>query len=166
MDILNVAIGGIVLVCCLLPFVLTDRKRNANKRKMIQALNHLALQNNAIITQSDYAGKFVIGLDEHTNNVFFLKVNPNGNVVQSVDLADVKTCRVNTISRTVKENKSTQRITEKLELVFIPIQPDGKTCQMEIYNEEESLQLTGELQLVEKWAKLVNDKLKTGIKVK
>jgi hypothetical protein len=160
MDIINVAVGGVIIASCVLPFVVMGQKGKKNEKKMLQSLRSIAAQNNAQITNYDFAGKFIIGLDEHSNNLFYLKKNQEKEWIQQVYLKDIKTCKVVNLSRTIKANKSTERVIERLELNFIPILQEDKNVVLEFYNEEESMQLTGELQLVEKWEKLINEQIK------
>jgi len=53
-------------------------------------------------------------------------------------------------------------VVDKLELSFYPVEKGKPEISIEFYNDEyDSLTLSGELQLAEKWEKLLNEQLKT-----
>jgi hypothetical protein len=52
-------------------------------------------------------------------------------------------------------------VTDKLELCFYPYEKEKPEGSLDIYNSEfDRLTLTGELQFVEKWEKMMNERIK------
>lgn len=58
------------------------------------------------------------------------------------------------LTRLTKRSK-----TGKLELSFLPIANDKPEIKLEFFHIDVSVQLYGELQSIEKWSKIINDRL-------
>jgi len=155
MDLGTTLIGGIILIICLLPFILMGISRRKREKQLLQTLVDYAKQNGGNITQHETVGDFIIGMDEKTNTVFFYKKNKNGETTQHLHLADYKKCSVVSTTRDFNNSK----VIDTVELSFIPIEKSKPIEELLLFNTKENLQLSGELQLAEKWAKLVNSKI-------
>ncbi len=106
----------------------------------------------------------IIGADQDFRQLFFSKKVGEQELDQQILLAEVKNCQINQTSRTLSSPEGDQKITEKLELVFSFKNKDKADAVLVFYDAgTDSLTLAGELQLIQKWNKLVNDTLKTMI---
>ncbi len=155
MDLGTTLIGAIILIICLLPFILMGISRRKREKQLLQTLVDYAKQNGGNITQHETTGDFIIGMDEKTNAVFFYKKNKNAETTQHLHLADYKKCSVVSTTRDFNNSK----VIDTVELSFIPIEKSKPIEELLLFNTKENLQLSGELQLAEKWAKLVNSKI-------
>lgn len=160
MDSNSLIIGLILLAMSVLPIYFFNLSRKRKQQKVLQSLNNIAGVHNCRISAYDICGDLVIGWDETNKFVFYLR---KANEITSelyVDLATVKGCKVINTARTIKHKDGNQKVTEKVELSFTPLNA-GNEVKWEFYNEEVNTQLNTELQLAEKWSKLINNQLKS-----
>ncbi len=160
MDSGTLIIGAIVIAICILPFILIGNSIKKRKNKLLHSLSGLAAQKESKITQYDLGSDLVIGLDENTDFLFFFKRLKEKEISEQVYLKDMQNCRFINTSRTVRNKNESYQVTDKLELCISPKAKNRPDIILEFYNSDENLQLGGELQLAEKWAKIVNDKIK------
>ncbi|MGS0526854.1 hypothetical protein ACU8V7_18610 [Zobellia nedashkovskayae] len=157
LDLGTTLIGAISAVICVTPFVLVTRSVKKKEKEMLRSLNDFADQDNCKIHEHEYMGDFIIGMDTNKNVVFFYKEEKNEVEKLSVDLKDVKSCKASKIGKSVRNNGKVEQTIERIELVFITKAPTGRDVVFELFNSQNNLQLNGELQTAEKWAKMVND---------
>jgi hypothetical protein len=161
MDTGSVIVGAIIIAICIIPFVIMYYKRVIKENKMLQSLREVAQkQHNCKISQHEFCGDFVLGIDEDRDFVFFFKKKKEETISQCVDLADVRACQAIIKTGTVKTNKESVVITERVELGFMPANKSKTETRFELYGEETNMQLSEELQFVEKWSKQINERLK------
>ncbi|SHE47392.1 hypothetical protein SAMN05444274_101451 [Mariniphaga anaerophila] len=157
----TIIITIIFLAIVSLPFVISGNKRKKQKKNLLGKLSELAKKENCTITQHEFCGDFVIGLDNQNNYLFFYKKVENKEVQQSANLTDFSSCRVLKAIKTMGEKKEQYHVINKLELCFYPLAKSQPDVLIEFYNTDyDRLTLTGEIQLAEKWEKLLNEKMK------
>ena len=159
MDSGTIIIGAISIAICILPFVVLRSNRKKIEKKRLQSLEDIAAQHNCTITQHEFCGEFVIGLDEANNFVFFFRKTKDNEIARYINLAGIQKCKVINTSRNYSNQGGEYKAVDRLELSFVPVAKNEPDLLLEIYNAEESMQLVGELQLVEKWAKRINDQV-------
>ncbi len=101
-----------------------------------------------------------IGLDESANTLFFFRRSKDKETLQYISLSEVQYCKVINTNK-ILNNEGGSKVIERLELslYFMGNKPP---ILLEFYNmNSDSLILSGELQLIEKWAKIVNSRLKS-----
>jgi hypothetical protein len=151
----------VFIAIVVLPFILTSLSKNRKKNKMLQKLSELASGSNSVVSEHEFCSDFVLGLDNQSNHVFFYKKNDNREVAQYLDLSGYKRCKAVTYSHTISEDKNQYHVINKLELCFYPYEKEKPEVLLDVYNNEfDRLTLTGELQFVEKWEKMMNDRIK------
>jgi len=150
---------AIIIAICIVPFILMSRNSKKRERKTLQSIINIANQQDCTITKHEICGDFIIGIDETKNFVFFFK-QLNIVVEQFINLADIQNCKVKNTTSTVTNKHGNYNVIDKLELSFIPFDKKKKEITMEFFNADNSIQLVGELQSVEKWSNLINDCLK------
>jgi hypothetical protein len=144
-----------------LPFVLTSLSKKRKKKQMLQKISEMAAGKNCELSEYDFCSDLVLGFGNHSNHVFLYKKNDNREVAQQLALSDYKRCKLVTYGHSIGENKSQYHVTDKLELHFYPYEKDKEEVSLDIYNDEfDRLTLTGELQFVEKWEKIINERIK------
>lgn len=159
MELKFVIIGAILLAICILPILLIIRSRKKAERQMMQSLTGIANQNNCKVSQYELCGDIAIGIDEIKNFVFFYNKTNGKASAQAVDLANYQSCKVMKTGRTIKSNNGNYTEIEKLELSFVPISKDKNAIILKFFNVDDSFQLNGELQAIERWSNLINKKL-------
>ena len=156
MDTSTIIIGAILLAICILPFVLISRNRKKKEQELLKSLTNLANEHQSKISQFEVCGDQMIGIDEDTKSIFFIKQTDKETVVKHVSLSNVQHCEL--VKTTV--NSSGDTIIDRLELKFVPIDPHQPQYIIEFYNLSERFQLNGELQMIEKWFKIIEDLIK------
>lgn len=160
MDIQSIIIGIIVIGLCFLPYVYFTKKNKKKDAQFFKVLSDKAKQLNCSLTQHEASGNIVLGLDDANLLLFFLKKLRGGDErLQHVDLTEVKAVRINNISRTVGEKDSKKKVIDKLQLVFSNYDYSKRDVTFEFYNSDETLVMNGELQLIERWLQIVNEKI-------
>lgn len=160
MDLNSAITGAIAILICFLPFVMITRSRKKKEKLFLKSLSDFAIQNNCQIDQREVFNSFAIGMDEAQNFVLFYSKTKDREIAQFVDLGKIQSCKVSNTNRTYKNKEGDHKVIDKLELNFIPTARNQPAVTMEFFNPEVSLQLSGELQSIEKWSKLINDRLK------
>jgi hypothetical protein len=91
---------------------------------------------------------------------FHLQTKKEEAISQFVDLVEIQTCQVVKKTRNVKNDIVGLGFIERVELSFTPTKKNKGETKFELYDEEINMQLSGELQFVDKWTKHINDRLK------
>lgn len=161
MDLGTAIITAILVALTVVPIAIMRRNRLKKESGMKQALRQLASRQNGEISQHEFCGDYVIGIDTKNKYIFFYKKNKENELAQFVDLAEVQSCRVEKITRSVKKGNGDGNIeyTDRLELHFLPKAANNAITKLELYSEQINRQLTGELQMANDWSKRINDLL-------
>ncbi len=153
-------VGLVIIALVILPFVLMHYNKKNKMNKLLRKLNDFAKQQGSTISQHEFCSDFVMGLDEHTNYVFFVKEKKDESISKFVNLADIQRCKIDKIMRTTRIDKNNYSVIERLELSFVPTVKTMDEQKFEIYDETLNKQLSGEIQFAENWAKQINSRLK------
>ncbi|MCO6499870.1 MAG: hypothetical protein J5I47_05760 [Vicingus serpentipes] len=157
-DVGTAIIGGVILIICFLPFLLTYKNKRKRDTQILQALNNLILQYKAEVHNYEIKSNFAIGIDDVRGFVFFSRKLKNDLIEEKcIDLIKFKMCKVNKI-------KSQGNQIDRLVLSFIPINKNESEAELEFFNSDINFQLDGELQLIERWSVFINNQLKTIIR--
>ncbi|MFV0591234.1 MAG: hypothetical protein ACK5M7_07610 [Draconibacterium sp.] len=160
MDSETTIIGLVLIAIVVIPLYMLSRKRARKGQGMLKLMTQTANEHNCKITEYEQCGNYTVGMDKTNGYVFFVKdLNDNADV-QYMNLAQVKSCKMDNKSRIVTYNKQSSKIIERLCLNFLPKGKDKPAVVWEFYNAEENSQLNGELQSAEKWQNLINSCLK------
>lgn len=159
MELGSAITGAILIIICALPFISIRRNRMKKEKSILQSLTRVAAQNNCQIDHQDLCGNFAIGIDETKNSVFFYRQAKVNEVEQYVNLDEVQSCKIINTNRTFMSSGKKQEVIDKLELSFIPTTNSKPVANMEFFNIDMNIQLFGELELIKKWSKLINDRL-------
>jgi hypothetical protein len=152
-------IGMIFLLFCIIIFVILSRSNRKREKQLLQSLKRLAAQNNCKIMQYDIWNNAAIGIDNTANIVFAIRHTNNNAVSFQANLAEVQKCSVVNTRSTGSNKKDSFREIEKLELAFTCWDKHKTGTVFDFYNAAcDTPTLNGELQLVEKWCKIANDK--------
>lgn len=161
MDWGTAIVGLIIILICMTPFVIMHYNRVKKEGKMLHSLKENAKQLNCNISQHEFCGDFVLGIDESRNFVFFFKQKKEEAISQFVDLAEIQICQVVKKTRNIKNDIGSLGFIERVELSFIPTNKNKTETRFELYNDEINMQLSGELQFVDKWTEQINACLKS-----
>jgi len=160
MDLGTFIIAAVLVAVCVVPFMIMGRNKKKRDKQLVQLLFDTASKENCKITQSEFLNDIAIGLDEIANKLFFFKKIDTIEIGQHVSLSEIKNCGLLNSNRPSNNKKDKDVIIEKIGLSFTPIDKNKASIVFEFFNSEETMLLSGELQLAQKWAKIVNEKLK------
>lgn len=157
MEVGNIVIGAILVTVVVVPFILSGRNSKKIKKQMLLSLRAIANKHSGNISIHEFCGDFVIGMDEVKNFVFFYKKREGGDLEFYIDLSEIKSCRVHILRR--ESNNGANKVIDKVDLSFTPHDKAKKVIDLEFYSTDVSSVLAGELQAIEKWSKLIADRL-------
>jgi hypothetical protein len=160
MDFGTAIIGAVMLALCVL-FVLFIRN-NSQKRKLVltQALTELATANRATVTRQELSGNTLLGLDENANKLLFVKKGRIGLTSLTVDMRDIRDCKLVKVNKTVPNQGGNYTMLEKLSLQFVPTDSKSADIHLMFYDEAEDQSLSNELEFMEKWVAIIHAQLK------
>jgi ABC-type glycerol-3-phosphate transport system permease component len=151
-------VGIIVILICSIPFVLMSINSKKKRKELLKYLLTSAATSNCKITKHDLWNSSSIGIDEEKQVVFFTMVVDFLNTAEQIALSEIQQCRVLHKSRTINNENGNFEFTDKLDLAFKYRDKSKADLLFTFYNADfDSLSLSGELQLVEKWCKISND---------
>ena len=160
MDIGTSIIGIILILTCIIPFVIMNINSRKREKKLLHELFTFAERNNCKISQHELWNNSLIGIDETANVIFFTKKLKDNEISQQINLTEIQKCRVVNSSRTVNNKDGNFKVVDKLELAFTFHDKNKVEIIIAFYNADyDSLTLSGELLLAEKWCKIINDKI-------
>ena len=158
MDSGTLIIAILFILVCSIPFVIMGSKKR--EKQFLRMLLEMAGKNNGKLSTYDFLTHAAIGIDDRANMIFFVKKVYNMETHQLVTLHKIQKCCVITATRNGSNEDGIFKIIDKLELVFEHRDKRKADTILEFYNADySSPTLTGELQLVEKWCKMLNDKI-------
>jgi len=153
-------VGLIIIALCIVPFVLIALNKRRKENHLIESLNKLAAEAGLKISQYELWNENIIGLDESEAVVLALITTKSTTETHTIHLNQMSKCRQANISRTANTANSSTVIIDQLALVFTPKQKHQEEVSIQFYNTEyNSTVLTGELQVIEKWHRLLNERL-------
>jgi hypothetical protein len=155
---LSIALITIVTIAAFVtPLVLITRSRKAKEKRFLQILIEMARKTNSAISDHEYFNNTAIGIDKEAHRLFFMRKTTAGDNNQEIDLKEVLRCRMVNTSNTVSHKESTYTVIEKIQLAFTYRDKNKPETTMEFYNNDhDSLTISGELQIAEKWARIIN----------
>ena len=151
-------LSAVFIAICALPFILSSRGSRKRRNTLLKSIQALADKHDAKISQYDVGTDFIIAIDDVKNLVLFFKNTPNNSVENCVDLSAYQDCKILKFGKDLKSTSSSYAI-EKLKLEFIPRDKTFSEQQFEFYDEEVNTQLSGEIQLINTWHDLIQQKL-------
>ena len=158
-DLGSAIVGAGTIVICAVPVIMMNRSIKKREKKFLQSLSEIATRNNCRINRHEIFGSFAIGIDESKNFVFFSRRTKDKEIDHTVNLGEIQKCQVINTSRTIKNKDVNQKVIDRLELSFSPFAKNKPEFKLEFFNADDSARLHGELQSIEKWSKLINDRL-------
>lgn len=158
-------IGIVLIALCILPFIIAGYISKKRKNKILKSLREFAEKHNCNISKYDTEGQLTIGVDETNKCIFFCKKNIDKQLVnQYVDLKDILNCMILINNNPLKFREGNFGSVDKLELCFTAADRNKSDIKFEFFNSETDIRLTTEMQMAEKWMKLVNEMIKIKIK--
>lgn len=152
----------VLIVLCTLPFILIIGGAKKKEKQFKNALKASISENNGTLTECSINNNFALGLDSNSMQIYYYKKTPELEFLQKIDLTTIKTCEITKDTKRIRNGKSNYEEIHKIALLFTSKR--GKVAeQFELFNYDDSSQLSGELALADTWKKKVNDLLTTNL---
>jgi hypothetical protein len=131
------------------------KKKSKKTKFLFKKLQAFGTSKDLNFSEYETWGKKAIGIDKKSQCVLFLNETEQGDVLEQIDLQKVRVCEVNKVSTTFENYTGINNI--DLRIIF----KESKTSHLLLtfYTVKDQLQLCDELQLAEKWAKIINSSL-------
>jgi hypothetical protein len=152
-------VGLVATIAFIAPFVVMYRKRVKREKRMYNSLKTNAKQQNTSIGEHEFCGDFAIGINDTQEQIFFFKNKKGEEINQFVNLSEIQKCELIKKGREIKS--SSMHSTHSVSILFYTLDKKKPNTEFELFHEETNLQLSGELQLGEKWCNKINSLLKT-----
>ena len=160
MDLESSIILLIMILLCVIPIMIINKKKRTKERQFLQTLFDLAAKNSCKISDYDKWDQTAIGIDSMTHKLFFVRKTTETETAKEVILTEMKKCRFIDTNRVVNNGASSQKITEKLELAFTEWDHQNPELILELYNSNyDSLDLRDEIKLACKWSAIANSEI-------
>lgn len=156
MDIVSTVIGLVCLAIFTVPVIYITLKQNSKKKKFLKFFLLLAERRQLKITEYEIWGRFFgIGIDQKSNQLFYLKKRYEQVEEKTIDLSQLSRCTIENISN----NASDGHMIDRLELKCM-FRNSRFPESLQFYNREENMSLLDELRIIKKWEARINLSLK------
>ncbi|MBE0663519.1 MAG: hypothetical protein IH597_13760 [Bacteroidales bacterium] len=160
MDTTSIIIGLFFVALFIVPIWLIQRSQNKSKGTLSKSFKQAASTQGLSISTSDFwANMYGIGVDEKSNKLLYLAHKPAGEKVMVVDLNTLEKCSIERKTHQSGNGKHQETVTDRLDLKLIHNDAMHTTYRLEFYEESTSLHMNGEQILLEKWQKIIGNKL-------
>lgn len=159
MDLSITFITAIIVAITVLPFILMSTNALKRKRMFFNVIQDLATNHDSKITQHDFCGDFVIGIDETSKYLFFFKKSDEFRVSHSINLSEIRSCEGVQSYHTIKNKGNNHKELDKLSLALSKVNKKDPDILLALYDSDKNGQPIGELQLMEKWNNIINGTL-------
>ena len=156
MDLATAFIGIGSITLCALPFVITSKNKKKKEKQLLNSLKDFSKKHDSELTQHETGENYAIGLDTTKNMVYFLQKGEEKENLQFVDLATIKSCEINNISKSLAKNEKTL---DRLNLKLNAIDKNKPSIVLEFYNSDISFLPINEFDSIEKWNRIINNLL-------
>jgi hypothetical protein len=154
----------ILIVICTVPFILIIGSTKKKEKQIKNALKAGVAKNNGTLTDCSININFALGLDSKAKQIYYYKKTPEVEFLQKINLNTVKTCEITKDTKRIRNGKSNYEKICRVALLFTS--KKGQVIeQFELFNYDDSSQLSGELALADTWKKKVIDLLATNLEV-
>jgi len=155
MELSSTIIGITVLVIAIAPFIILQRSAKKRKLEIQRQFVRLAESKGVVPDLVDFWNDRAIGLDSVSKRVLFTE-NLSLLNTKLIDLKQVKNIEREVIYKKV----GTQKVVDRVRLAFYIKSEREKTVNFEFYNQDIELGMNGEIPLMDKWYKYLQDVIK------
>ncbi|KVV13142.1 hypothetical protein [Flavobacterium sp. TAB 87] len=160
MDLNSAIIGIVLIIISVLPFIILRNNRKKRTKETIQQLTQLANDQQSTIHDYEIGTNFIIGIDNEKKSVFFIQKIGKKENSKVINLNDFHTFTLIKNERTIGDKKNNYTVIERLALTFAPASASTLDHELEFYDSNKTVQPSGELQSIEKWAQLIKEHYK------
>lgn len=162
MDLSTIITGIVMLMLFIVPIILNNLFKKRKYHTIVSKMKSLATKNNSVLSSYDIQPGFAIGISKAKDYIFFVDHAENKDNGQDlcIPLKKIEQCILHREERTVKVNKCSETIIDKISLIFKTNNSNKDSYDCTLYNTDESLQLENEIVISKKWVSIVNNAIK------
>lgn len=160
MELGSILTGVIAIGLCILPFILFAINKKKSKAVLLDSLSKVADEQKSKISKHELGSEFALGLDENSNHLFFYKKIKDKETKNSINLNNIADVTVIKTNKTLGANGSSQTVIDSLALQFSALDSKTPSTQIEFYNMKDSMQISGELEIMNRWHEVVSSRIK------
>lgn len=134
------------------PIIYYVASHKKNNHQLINSLKNLASKHQHTIHEFDICAPLIIGIDNKSEIIYFLKQQENSTVNQLVSIKEVSAA----ILEMQYDKNTNLRVVETLGIRFLPKKGHVSDVYWEFYNSNDTFQLNGELQVARVWVDRIN----------
>jgi len=155
MDLGTILTATIMLSICVLPFILMNRKKKRRIKKLQQNFMDFISEKGQNIGENEICGDFVIGLDNISKHLYFIKQNQSTDIQVCIPINTITDCKLEKIYEIDSNSMDQSTALDKVLLTFTTKEAQSKNKTLILFDSDDQMQLDGELQLGEKWSKII-----------
>jgi len=156
MDSERIIPGSIIVLIVIIPIILLKLRTYLRKKKIVGSLKKLAQSNDTSIVKYDQWNNSAIGLSKNGTHLFFVSINKQEEKEQAIKLSAYNKCSLINDKAGAAFKEGNYKVTNSVDLVLT-----GKSGELELINfydpERDGSLLTGELELADRWCKIINE---------
>lgn len=145
----------IFLAIFIIPFYIISRKRSKKTELLEKKFKILGESQKLHISEQDIWGNRGFGIDRGSKCVLYARGKEFAEKMEIIDLQKIRRSEINKISRSVDN----MNIIDRIDLRIIYKDATLPHLLLEFYNVLENRQIDEEIQLAEKWVKIINKNL-------
>jgi len=151
MDVQTTAVTLVLIGVCIAPFYFMNRKNLRYRKIVLKNLSAFASKNSCIVEETDVWGESVIAIDKSNQKLIYSGHATNNGEFKIIDLSEVSSCAI------LKSDDDHGRI-KKLALHLAL--GTKSNAFIEFYSNDRLMPINNELELINKWEKIINNNLK------
>jgi hypothetical protein len=156
MDSESTILGLAILLTCITPILILKIRSNLKKRKFTGLLYELAKKHNTTISQYDHWNASAIGLNKNGTQAFSISIYKDEEKQHELTLSSFTKCIVVNNNAGAAYKEGSFKVTNGIDLKLLS--KNGQDALINFYNiENDDPLLTDELELAEKWCKIINE---------
>lgn len=155
MDLVTLLIGIGTLAVMVLPILLFQYSNKRKAAKKLKDLINQAKSSGINISKHDILNEQLIGIDTIVKKLILFNITDDACSFKIFDLKDFQSCILNVERRGGKSNNSQNSIIEKIYLVLKPFNHNSSDSKIGFYDNSVNMSIYNELELAEKWEKLI-----------
>ncbi len=157
MDLTTTLVAVVIVLLCILPIFLMNQSRRNRERRGKSILQEMAKKENETLADSYFAQRFLIGISESKQWLFFARLVEKGNYERSAyHLTDYARCVAEHDEHQEGPKSDRSTIIDQVRLTLIPKQ--GKEAVKLVFFDNNMDQQThsDELRIAEEWQRIVS----------
>lgn len=129
------------------------------EKKSFSYIENFVTEHGSLIKTYDHLDKTYIALDDSKQKrLFFIRYTPAGEHRFVIPVSELAACRLEKTARMVQVHQQNNNVIDRIEMVLSWKDKQKTDTSLEFYNTEyNSMTMTGELQVAEKWLNLIRE---------